>query len=297
MRQHNKNIKLATTLAALCAALSATAVQATSLPPTTFTNNVVLGRTSICPTDVNAATDGVCTSGASYAHTDGGIPGTPGYVAGGPLGTNVSSGATGRGVSSLATMTYYFEVGGPAVPGGLIAVDIVSSGDALISGDTGRAVAAMVITDSGSDADILAGTPDPDRHFVVDYHFDSVNCAFGRCTELGSAWAQADQFHGDHLCLTQGDMYAITITASSASGWGGSSSASVDPKIIVDPQGPTDPKASCFQPANPMSYSVSISNGASTGVPVAEPGVLGLMGLGLLAVGLRRARQRSGRPD
>lgn len=278
-----------TLAAAVVATLWTGVAGATPLPPTVFTNNIVSSLTSICPSGVNASTDGICTLGSSFAHTDGGIAGTPGFDPTASAGTHVSSAATGPGVASLATMTYYFEVGGPAVPGGQIAVDIQSSGLASLLGGSGLAIASLVVTDAGSDADIAAGVPDPDKGLVVDYHFDSIACALGACSQVGSAWTQLDQLSADHLCLTQGDMYQISITASSnVLSRGATASASVDPKIIVDPQGPTDPTASCFQPINPQDYAVSISAGASTGVP--EPATLGLMGLGLLGIGLARSR-------
>jgi hypothetical protein len=291
MRKHNKNSTLALTIAAVLASLGATAAEATSLPASTFIFNVYNGATPSCATGV-LASDGTCGSGSNFATTDGGVLGN--------TGTGVSTGASGAGVASFATMTYYFEVGGPPVPsqyGGLLAVDILSSGSASLTG-SGFSFASLLVTDKGSDADIAAGTPDPDLNFVLDSRY----VCSGDCLFHGAAWTQTDQLSADHLCLTQGDMYAITITTStSIGGRGGSGSASLDPKIIVDPQGPTDPKASCFQPSDPLVYqaAISISDGASTGVSVPEPGTLGLMGLGLLVLGLgkylwrRRRRAQS----
>jgi hypothetical protein len=295
MRPYNKNLKLASAVAAVLAGFVSVAAQAVSLPATSFTSTVFGGGTATGVCGVHTATDGICTAtNGSFAHTDGGISGTPGYDPSASPGTHVSSGATGPGVGSFATMTYYFEVGGPAVAGGQIAVDIVSSGSAFLTGGTGFSFASLLITDAGSDADLAAGVPDPDQGRIVDSHYNGVGCLLGRCITTGAAWNQADQFHGDHLCLTQGDMYAIKITASSnVLSRGTSAGAAVDPKIIVDPQA-TDPASSCFQAPDPSIYGVSISGGASTGVGVPEPGTLGLMGLGLFGVGLgKRLRRRA----
>ncbi len=282
MRQHHKI--LAPTIAAVLAGLGSMAAEAVSLPPSAFTYNVFSGGSAACAVAVQPA-GGTCTSGASFATGDGGVLNN--------TGTSVLEKATGPGVVSLATLTYYFEVGGPAVPGGQIAVDIISSGAAAVLGGAGFSVASMVITDAGSDAGIASGTPDPDLGFVVDSHADSVSCAFGRCTEFGAAWSQTTQLQADHLCLTQGDLYAITIIAgSSALGSGAVGTAMVDPKIIVDPTNVDPTTSSCFQPSNPQDYTVSVSAGASTGAPVPEPGTLGLMGLGLFAIGLQRLTSR-----
>jgi hypothetical protein len=287
MSLKHKNLKLVSAMAVVLAGLGASAAQATTMPPSTFIYNVINGLTPACPTGPQA-TDGTCTSGPGYATTSGGVVNN--------TGTSVVAGATGPIQSSIATMTYYFEVGGPASPTGQIAVDILSSGSAFVSGGLGGSLAFMNVVDAGPDAAIgtnslnLNGT-------VVDYHYDAMGCTSRGCATSGAAWTQLTQFDADHLCLTQGEVYAITISAGvSALGKGASGSASVDPKIIVDPQGPQDPPTSCFQPTDPSIYqaSISISGGASTGVSVPEPGTIGLMGLGLFGVGLgRRFSQRT----
>jgi hypothetical protein len=298
MSRKNRNLSLAATIATALAALGAGTAEAITLPPASFTYNVVTFGGSTCPGSVNTATDGTCGGGSNVAWTDGGVPGTPGYGLSPLPGTAVYAGASAPdgasiGVTSLATMTYYFSVGGPAVPGGQIAVDVISDGSASLSGGTGLSIAALVITNDGT----TPGTPIGGPGSIVDDHYDAIGCLGGLCGQTGAAWNQPAQIDADHLCLTQGDVYAITITASaSALGKGANGTASVDPKIVVDPQGPTDPTASCYQPADPTGYGVNISAGASTGVP--EPGTLGLMGLGLLAIGLnlglgRRSRAKA----
>jgi hypothetical protein len=303
MRDQKKNYPLAAAISVLLAGLGASSAQATPLPPATFTYNVVTGLSGACAAGAQA-TDGSCTSGSNFATTNGGTLNN--------TGTSVSTGASGAGVSTYASMTYYFEVGGPpapAVPGGQagqIAVDILSSGSAFLTGGSGLSFVSLLVTDSGSDAGIPAGAPDPDQNLVVDSRYFGVGCSYFGCTTVGAPWSESTTVGAgftapDHLCLTQGDMYAITITAATTGGSPGvTGGASLDPKIIVDPQGPTDPKAQCYQPTNPLSYqaAVTISDGASTGVPLAESGTLGLMGLGLFGVGLAararsRARQRA----
>lgn len=282
--QKNKNLKRVSAVAAVIAGLGAAAAQATTMPPTQFIYTVVNGLTPACsPSPQTVA--GTCSSGVGYATADGGVVNN--------TGTSVSAGATGPVQTSLAAMTYYFEVGGPTSPTGQVAVDILSSGYALMSGGLGVSTAGLLVTDAGTDASIASNTLNPYGGPVVDYHYDAVSCTSWGCSQSGAAWTQLTQFSADHLCLTQGDVYAITIEAGlSALGQGASGSASVDPKIIVDPQGPQDPPTSCYQPADPLIYqgSISISSGASTGVP--EPGTLGLMGLGLFGLGLGRSFSR-----
>jgi hypothetical protein len=296
-KRNTTGFRLASTLAAVLAGLAAATAQALPLPAN-FTSIVAGGGTTTGVCGSNTGTDGICTAAnGSFAHTDGGVVGTPGYDPSLRPGTSVSVAANGFGTFAYSQVTYYFEVGGPPIPtqyNGLLAVDILSSGIASLTG-SGFAFASLLVTDMGSDADIAPNTPDPDKGLVLDNRYD---CVGSGCILHGVAWTQTDQFSADHLCLTQGDMYAITITTGSSIGSrGGSGSASVDPQIIVDPQGPTDPKASCYQPGDPLSYqaAISISPGTSTGVAVPEPGTLGLLGLGLAGLGLARRSVRRSR--
>jgi hypothetical protein len=269
---------------------SAAASVGATLAPATFTNDVLLNGTSTCPDSINTTTDGYCWLGSSVAHSDGGIAGTPGYDPSASPGTHLSALATTVGVTSVASMTYLFEVNGPPAPGGQIAVDILSSGAASVLAPTGTgqswATASLAVTNDGSGT---VGGPDPLQGAVVDSHFDNLTCSGSGCVQTGLAWNQTDA-----LCLTQGYVYQITIQASSfVSGKGTTGSAAIDPRIIVDP---TQVSAAngCFQPANPLDYPISISPGASTGGPTAtpEPSALALMGLGLLALGLGRGSRR-----
>jgi hypothetical protein len=275
------------------------AAHATSpLPPSTFTNDITLFGADQCPGSVNASTDGYCFAGTSVAHSNGGVPGSPGFDPTALPGTHVSATAASAGIQSQGAMTYSFQVGGPLVPGGQIAVNILSSGSASVMG-MGSASALLTLTEAGSDSGIT-GPSDPNEGLQLSLS-DSVNCMGSRCITLGGAWNQTDD-----LCLTQGDVYKITIvTKAGALTQNTLASATIDPRIVVDPVtgGPTMP---CFQPPNPSAYLISVSPGASaggTGVP--EPGTLGLLVLGMLALGVQqlqrargaRASAHSGRPS
>jgi hypothetical protein len=198
------------------------------LPPSVFTNDITLYGADQCPGSTNASTDGYCFSGTSVAHSNGGVPGSPGFDPSAPPGTHVSATATSAGIKSTAAMTYYFQVGGPLVPDGQIAVNVISSGLASVNG-VGSASALLILTDAGGDSGIT-GPSDPNEGLQLSL-FDSVSCMGSKCLTLGSAWNQTDD-----LCLTQGDTYQITIvTKASAFANNMLSSAAIDPHIVVDP--------------------------------------------------------------
>jgi hypothetical protein len=278
------NRTLFRTLGAL-GCLWALAAHAQSLPPSVFTNDITLFGADQCPGSVNAPTDGFCFAGTSVAHSDGGVPGSPGFDPSAGPGTHVSATAAGAGIKSTGAMTYFFQVGGPLVPGGEIAVNILSSGFASVTGGTGSASALLTLTDSGGDSGIT-GPSDPNEGLQLSL-FDSVSCVGSKCITIGSAWNQTND-----LCLTLGDTYEISIlTKAGALTNSTLSSAAIDPRIVVDPMtgGPTMP---CFQPPNPSAYTVSVSAGASAGnTSVPEPGTLALLALGLLAVGAQRVQR------
>ena len=148
------NRTLFRTLGAL-GCLWALAAHAQSLPPSVFTNDITLFGADQCPGSVNASTDGFCFAGTSVAHSDGGVPGSPGFDPNAAPGTHVSATAAGAGIKSTGAMTYFFQVGGPLVPGGQIAVNILSSGFASVTGGgAGSASALLTLTDSGGDGGI-----------------------------------------------------------------------------------------------------------------------------------------------
>ena len=108
-------------------------------------------------------------------------------------------------------------------------------------------------------------------------------------------WSTSDSLFTDRLCLTQVDLYAITIIAQANVGALNTGAfAAIDPQIHVDPV-KVDPPAECFQATNPLDYPISISAGASTGAPVPEPDTFALLAGGLAISALAQARRRRAR--
>ncbi len=303
LRDNNQRtlaLAVATVLAGLGAAAPASALPATQFTTEVFNNS--LTPLASCP---GGATDGQCSFGptaagsSASAHTDGGVVGSPGYDPTLSPGTHVIASATGANAGALATMTYFFQVGGPALPGGLIAVDILSSGAASVS-STSPSLARLPVLTGMSYASLEIfdlSTPTPT---VVDFRNDAETCGPGGCATAGAAWTENDVSQADHLCLNQNDVYEIQIIAGTAAlGAGSMGKAAVDPKIIVDPwnpgaQGPQDPyNPNCNQPGNPAPWqaALTVSGGSSTGV-VPEPATLGLLGIGLFGVAFRRRSRR-----
>jgi hypothetical protein len=253
------------------------------LPASSFTFDITANGVPQCAGDFGSSTDGSCRVGASEAHASGGLMGSPGFDPSQTPGTHVLASAAAKGINAIGSMSYYFSVGGPQVPGGEIAVNIFSAGTAQVSG-SGFASAFLLITDSGSDAGI--GGPSDPNEGVQDTHFTSMNCSGGSCQTIGGSWNLTDD-----LCLTQGDQYKITIvTEASARAMNTLATASIDPRITVDPVASGDAKLPCFQPSNPSAYPIAVSAGASTGSSVPEPGMLVLLSLGLLALGVQQRR-------
>jgi hypothetical protein len=278
-------------------ALGAGCANAVTIPPAIFTNDVRVGGASQCPGSTNASQDGFCVVGGNVAHSDGGIPGTPGYDPSLGPGTHVSAMVVDQTVSATGSMQYYFLIGGPPVPGGQIAVNVMSSGFATVltpPGSKGKSSAevSMTIVDEGPDSGVGNGVPDPDPSGPVASHSDSVVCTSAGCKQKGMPWGTSDSLFTDRLCLTQGDLYEITIIAEATVGALHTGAfAAIDPRIRVDPVN-VDPPAECFQATNPLDYPISISAGASTGAPVPEPDTLALLAGGLAVSALAQARRR-----
>jgi MYXO-CTERM domain-containing protein len=294
--------------AALLGSTLAGAALAVPIPAAHFTYDVSQGGKVLvdCTSLGGSSTGGTCgseTSGPGYAATSGGI-GTPSYLPVTPGGTMLG---TGTAVDSLSTwtsgglifsnakMTYSFEATGPAsVP--YIPIDIISTGLLSSSGD-GAAYLSLVVQDSGTDANIPPGVPDPElKGPSIDL---TAVCVAGFCQ---TDWYTADHEVTDLLCVVNGDNYTVTIDAITLAGPGrgadNSASAVLDPKILLDPPYPTQ----CPVAVSLNELGVDAGPGASTGyieAAVPEPSgftlaAMGLFGLG--ALGLRRRLKAASRP-
>jgi len=276
---------------------------AVPIPPPDFSYDVTQGRTVLagCTSFGGAIDGGTCgsqVSGPGYAATSGGI-GTASYLSitpgGTVLGTGTAVDATSTWTSgafdrSNATLTYSFEATGPANVD-FIPIDVLSTGLLAAAGDS-TAYLSLIIRDSGTDANIPPGVPDPDpRGPLLDL---TAFCTHGSCFD---DWGSAGQQLTDPLCVVNGDNYTITIVASTAAGPGfnadNSASATLDPVIKLDPPYPT----SCSVAASFSTLGLDTSPGTSTGYAVPEPSALGLaligaFGLGCLGIGRRAAHAR-----
>lgn len=288
-----------------CGALVAGSALAVPIPSSQFFFDVTQGGTSApgCTPFPGGSVGGACgseTSGPGYAATSGGIgtasylPVTPGGTVLGP-GTAVDASSTwtsGGRVLSVATMTYSFEATGPASVD-FIPIDVISAGLESSFGDSSTLL-SLVITDSGTDANIPPGVPDPDPSrpllSLTGY------CLDGSCL---SAWGTAGQQRSDMICVVNGDNYEVTITAATSAAQGlpgtaDTASAVLDPVIKLDPPYPT----SCNAGVNINTLNLQTGPGASTGlVAVPEPGapVLAVIAaLGLLLVSRRSFRTLRG---
>ncbi len=288
-----------------CTALVAGSALAVPIPSSQFLFDVTQGGTSApgCTPFPGGGAGGSCgseTSGPGYAATSGGI-GTASYLPVTPGGTVLGTGTavdasstwtSGGRVLSVATMTYSFEATGPASVD-FIPIDVISTGLESSFGDSG-ALLSLVITDSGTDANIPKGVPDPDpRQPLLSL---TGYCLDGSCL---SAWGTPGQERSDLICVVNGDNYEVTITAatSAAQGQRGTSdtaSAVLDPVIKLDPPYPT----SCDAGVNINALNLKTGPGSSTGlVAVPEPGALALVFAAMAALGLllvsRRRRLRT----
>jgi hypothetical protein len=282
-------------------AFAAVAAFAVPIPAAYFTYDVVHGGKVLadCSPLGGTGTGGTCgsdTSGPGYAATSGGI-GTASYLPVTPGGTLLGTGTAvdatstwtvGGLVLSTAKMTYSFEATGPANVD-FIPIDILSTGLLSSSGD-GAAYLSLVVSDSGTDANIPPGVPDPDpKGPLLDL---TAVCLAGSCL---SDWDSADHELTDMLCVVNGDNYTVTIDATTLAGPGrgvdNSASAVIDPRIILDPPYPT----SCPVSVSLNELSVETGPGASTGfveAAVPEPSALSVTAIGMLGLGFGLRRRR-----
>lgn len=296
MNKSNTGMRHPRLLATLALGLAAQASIATpvsvTLPGSTFGYNVMASGVSQCASG-RLTSDGICDytsanlAAGGTAQASGGIPGTPGYD--GLPGTGVSASATngqvsvagpGTPVRTESSMDYFFVVNGP---GDQIPITVLSAGLASLTG-AGSALATFTIADSGSDAGITAASdPDPEG-----YLYEKVVGVRSSDSSFGPE--QRSWNESVTLCVVPGDVYEVRIDAIAYStGQTGQALASIDPQLKVDPPAPQ----SCELDGPLSAYSLGISDNASAGFDVPEPGTLVLAGLGLGLLGL--VRLRSGR--
>lgn len=269
---------------------------AAPVPPPDFSYDVVSfddvfsvlpGCTALFTESNTGGACGSTTSGPGYAATSGGL-GTPSYIPALGTGTAVDAVSTSSGDQfnvSNAMLTYSFEATGPTgTP--FIPIDVLSTGLLTSSGD-GTALLSMLITDSGTDANIPHGVPDPDDWHSV---FLTESCSQYGCS---GPWGTSGQQLTTPLCVVNGDNYEISIDALTTAGSGGggnnSASALLDPEIKVDPPAPI----TCPESVDPTLFTIDTSPGTSTGISVPEPSSLGLSTIGLLALGFGMRRRRA----
>lgn len=300
--QSNRRTQILRRLFLAAAAMVAGSALATPIPPATFGFDVIQGGTTLsgCTPHGGSATGGACgseTSGPGYAATSGGI-GTASYLPVTPGGTVLGTGtavdalstwSSGGSVKSLATMTYSFEASGPSSVD-FLPIDVISTGILSSLGDSASFL-SLVISDSGTDANIPPGVPDPDPSQPL--LALAGGCIDGACL---SAWGTPGSQRTDLICVVNGDNYTVTITAATTAGRGfgsdNTASATLDPVIKFDPPYPT----TCDASVSLSDLTLETSPGTSTGfvsptVPEPASAVLALLAaLGLLCVPHRRRR-------
>jgi hypothetical protein len=283
--------------ALVLATLATGTALAVPIPPSVFTFDVTQGNVLLpeCTRFIGSPNGGTCgseSSGPGYAATSGGIgtasylPVTPGGTVLGP-GTAVdaiSTWSSGAGVRSAATITYSFEATGPASVK-FIPIDVLSTGLTAAAGNSTSFV-SLVIRDSGTDANIPPGVPDPDPPgALLDL---TAECSHGKCFSPWDGHQLTDMF-----CVVNGDNYVVTVTALTSAAAGrmkDSASAQLDPVIKLDPPYPK----SCPVDVSPNLLKVRTGPGASTGVAAPEPSGLSLAVIAMLGLAVF-GRARRGR--